>query len=683
MNKFFYPASIVIYGVSDSPGNLASGILDNLERFSYKGNIYLLGGRGGAIRGRAISRNLNEIEETPDLAVFLIPSAGIPERLDECGKRGIRHVVIESGGFSEFDKRKETLEKEILRIARKRDMKIMGPNCLGTVNIENGLTLPFVPFHPEFTRRGSLSLASQSGGILHDILMLLSCENIGINKLISMGNKLMLNESDFLEYLISDPHTESMAFYLEDIRDGRRFCNLAAMTSKPIVVLKANRKPGTAEIAGFHTSALAGDEFLTDAILKQAGVHIAENMQDMVETLKIFMIPPVEGPGLAVIARSGGHAVLSADAVYKHGFRLAELSEDLFRMVEQKKKVDVIRSTNPVDLGDIFDLDFHGNILEKVLQEEGVDAVLFVHSYDFRSDGDATATLLDRINKISRTHAKPVVFCTISEKEQWFFMKDKAEFPVFSEADQALKALAASLAHRQRIKAGSAMGLKTGQRLIADISRTSGRTALMGPEESFSLLQSYTLPVADFALVRNFLDGKEAAVRLGFPLALKTAAPEVLHKTESAGVILGLNSYYALKQAFKNLKSPQYLLQKMAPPGYELIIGSKVDPSFGRVLLLGMGGIFTEALKDVAVSLMPVNEEGAMEMIRELRGATLLKGYRGKPASDLTALAQSMVKISLMLMEHPEIINLDINPLILFEEGAGCVIVDAKIEIGE
>jgi len=683
VDKFFYPASIVIYGVSNSPGNLASGILDNLDRFSYKGSIYLLGGKDGVIKGRKILRGLDEIEEIPDLAVFLIPSAGIPERLDECGKRGISHVVIESGGFSEFDKGKETLEEEILRVARKRNIQIMGPNCLGTVNIENGLALPFVAFHPEFIRRGSLSVASQSGGVLHDILMLFSCENLGINKLISMGNKLMLNESDFLEYLVSDPNTELIAFYLEDIRDGRRFCELATMTSKPIVVLKANRKPGTAEIAGFHTSALAGDEFLTDTILKQAGIHVVENLQEMVETLKIFMLPPVNGPKLAVIARSGGHAVLSADAVYKHGFRLAELSEDLFCMVEQKKKADVIRCTNPVDLGDIFDLDFHGAILEKVLQETRVDAVLFAHTYDFRSDGEATIALLKRINTISRTYAKPVVFCMLSEKEQWFSMKDKAEFPIFSEADQALKALAASLAHHQRFKTGSVTRLQAGQHLTMAIPHTSGRTMLMRPEESFSLLQSYDLSVADFAVVRGFNDGKKAAARLGFPLALKTAAPETLHKTESGGVMIGLKSYAALNQAFKNMKAPKYLLQKMVPPGYELIIGSKIDPSFGRILLLGMGGIFTEALKDVVISLAPVSEEGAMEMIRRLKGAHILKGYRGKPASDLTVLAQCMANVSLMLTEHPEIINLDINPLVLFEEGQGYVIVDAKIETSE
>jgi acetate---CoA ligase (ADP-forming) len=683
MKKFFYPSSIVIFGVSDSPGNLASGILDNLERFSYKGNIYPLGDKGGAIRGRAILKSLNEIKETPDLAVFLIPAKGIPERLDECGKQGIRHVIIESGGFSEFNKGKETLEKEILSIAQKWDMKIMGPNCLGTVNIENGLTLPFVPFHPEFTRRGSLSIASQSGGILHDILMLTSCENLGFNKLISMGNKLMLNESDFLEYLISDPETKLMAFYLEDIRDGRRFCSLAATTPKPIVVLKANRKKGTAEIAGFHTSALAGDEFLTDTILKQAGVHIAENLQTMVEILKIFTIPPVDGSGLAVIARSGGHAVLSADAVYRHGFRLAELSGDLFSMVEKKKKVDVIRSTNPIDLGDIFDLDFHGAILEKALQEKSVDAVLFLHSYDFRSDGEATIALLDRINNISRTNTKPVVFCTISEKEQWFFIKDKAEFPVFSEADQALKALAASFAHRQRVKAENFTRLKAEKCLTTAIPGTPVRKTLMCPEESFSLLQTYKLPVADFAIARNFPDGKESAARIGFPLVLKTAAPEVLHKTENGGVVLGLKSYTSLKQAFRNIKASQYLIQKMVPAGYELIIGSKVDPSFGRVLLLGIGGIFTEVLKDIVVRLVPVTEEGAMDMIRELRGSAIMTECRGKPASDFKALAQFMTKASHMLMEHPEIINLDINPLILYGEGKGCVIVDAKIEISE
>jgi acyl-CoA synthetase (NDP forming) len=452
MKKFFFPESVALYGVSAAPGNIGIGIMENLERFSFKGNVFLIGEKGGSVRGKNIAKSIEDTEVIPDVAVFIIPAKGIPNKLDECGKRGVRYAIIESGGFSEFGTEKEALENEILGIARKWDIKILGPNCIGTINLENGLVLPFVPFHKGFMKKGAISLISQSGGFLHDILLLLSCDNLGVNKLISAGNKLMLDENDFLEYLISDPATSTIGLYLEDIRNGRRLAHLAASTGKPIIVLKANEGAGSSHIAQFHTASLAGDDVLADALLRQAGIHRVHSLDEMVNAMKIFSLPPIKGQRLAVIGRSGGHAVMATDAVYRHGFKLAELSQDIFDLVGQKKRVDVIRATNPIDLGDIFDIDFHFTLLEKTLQEEGVDGALFIHSYDLESDRDATLAFIKKINILAKAQPKPVVFCMLSEKEQWFTMKDEASFPVFSEAEHAMKALARSWDHFRKTK---------------------------------------------------------------------------------------------------------------------------------------------------------------------------------------------------------------------------------------
>ncbi|MGD9576901.1 MAG: acetate--CoA ligase family protein [Syntrophorhabdus sp.] len=679
MNEFFFPKSVAIFGVSPSPGNVGIGILENLERFFFKGNIYLIGEKGGSVRGRNIVKSIGEIAGTPDLAVFIIPAKGIPGRLEECCKKGVRHVVIESGGFSEFAKEKESLEKEILDIANKWGIKILGPNCLGTINLENGLVLPFVRFHKSFMKKGSISLISQSGGLLHDILLLLSCDNLGVNKLISAGNKLMLNENDFLEYLISDPATSIIGLYLEDIKDGRRLAHLASSTEKPIIVLKANESDGSSHIAQFHTASLAGDDLLADTLLQQAGIHRVRTLDEMINTMKIFSLPPVRGKRLAVIARSGGHAVTATDAIYRHGFKLAKLSPNIFELVGQKKRVDVIRATNPIDLGDIFDIDFHYTILEKTLADKGVDGSLFVHSYDLETDGDATLDFIKKINSLSKSQPKPVLFCMLSEKEQWFRMKDDATFPVFSEADQAVKALARSRNHFKRT--GNGKILKKQPPMNSVIPRTHKRKAsFLAPAEAFELLRQYDLPVADYEIAGNFEECRKAAHRIGYPVAFKVSSSDILHKTEREGVRLNLNSDVSLKEAFKGMDSEAYMVQKMAQSGFELIVGGKWDPSFGQVVIIGMGGIYTELFKDISVRMAPVNEKSAMKMLDEMQGSAILKGLRGKPPCDLRSVARCVAGLSRLLGDHPEIVNLDVNPLIVYAKGKGCIIVDAKIE---
>lgn len=680
MNEFFFPKSVAIYGVSAAPGNIGIGIMKNLERFSFKGKIYPIGEKGGTVAGKNIVKTIGELKITPDVAVFLIPAKGIPEKLEECGKKGVRHAIIESGGFSEFGREKEVLEKEIMGIARKWGIKILGPNCIGTINLENGLVLPFVPFQKGFMRKGSISLISQSGGLIHDILLLLSCENMGVNKIVSVGNKLMTDENDFLEFLISDPGTKVIGLYLEGISDGGRLVRLAASTSKPVILLKSNTGAGTSRIAQFHTASLAGDNLLADRILQQAGIHRVQNLAEMIDVMKIFSLSPMKGQRIAVIARSGGHAVLAADALYRHGFKLAELSRDLFEMVEQKKRVDVIRTTNPIDLGDIFDLDFHYTILEKILQEDGVDGAVFIHSYDLENDLEATLKLIEKLNALCQAQQKPIIFCTISDKELWFTMKDAAKFPVFSDADQAMKALGRSWEHFKGT--GSGKATKKGPRKFFEQAKTppQEKTSFMSPEKAFELFRQYDLPVADYEIVRDFQECRKASRRLGYPVALKTVSTHILHKTEQGGVRLNITSYASLKEALSSITSDTHMVQKMAPPGPELIIGSKRDPAFGQVLIIGMGGIYAELFKDISVRMVPVNEKAGAKMINEIQGSDILKGFRGKPPCDLQAVAKCIAKVSRLLSDHPEIVNLDINPLIVYEKDHGCVIVDAKIE---
>ncbi len=678
MEQFFYPKSVAVFGVSDKAANFARIIVENLLRFGFPGDIYPIGPGGGTVGDRAIVRSLDEAGACPELVVMLIPAAEIPGTLEECGRKGVRHVIVESGGFSEFAEERENLEEEIRRITRTWNINVLGPNCFGVTNLENGLVLPFFIVEPRYMKHGAVAMISQSGGLVYDMLMLSSCENLGLSKVISIGNKLMLNENDVLEYLISDGVTSTIGLYLENFSDGRRMMELASSTDKPIVVLKANRSPSGEKIARFHTTALAGDDEIAEAALRQAGMVRVRNLSEMIDCFKIFSLPPLKGPRLALITRSGGHGVVCADAAHREGFELANFSPEFYERIQEKKR-GVIRATNPLDIGDVYDLRLYADILEWALQEPDVDGVVFIVTFSSESDGQHMRELVRRASAITPLCRKPVVLCMMSNREQWFEMKLAADFPVFGDVDTAISALGRSFGHFRNLpKQEFAGSLPCGTRGSASQTAATGSFGMMPADDTFRLLMRYGLRVADYAVVRTLAEARLAASRMGYPVALKMT--HGLHKTEKGGVRLGLKDAAALQDAFGSIEAEEYLLQKMAPAGQEVILGVKRDAEFGPVLLFGLGGIFVELMRDTVIRVLPVDKTVAGRMIDEGKAGALLRGFRGRPPADRESLTGCIVALSRLVSEHPEIINVDINPLIVLEEGKGCVAVDAKIK---
>lgn len=685
MKTMFFPVSVAIFGISESPSNLARIIADNMDRFRFTGIIYLVGDKTGTVAGRPIYTDVKDIPEVPDLAVFLVPAHRLIPSLESCGKKGIRRCVIETGGFSEFGEERKGLEAEILNVAARYGMKVVGPNCVGMINIENGLALPFYPLNPREVRKGAISIVSQSGGLIHDILVICHRENLGISKCASVGNKLMVDENDILEYLISDPTTDMIGLYLESIGDGRRFMDLAGATTKPVILLKGNTSPESKEIARFHTSALAGDDVVVDAAMREVGVHRVQNIKEMVECFKAFSLPAIGGSRLAVMARSGGHAVLAADSAYRHGFRLASFSDEFFAMLSEKTRAGVIRRTNPIDLGDVFDINVYLEIAEKSLQEIGVDGLIVIHSYALGDGSMHTKQFISSCAQLSRRFGKPIVFCTIGHKEDSLSLTEYGDIPVFTHVDDALLALSMALQHSRNVSPG---GRAERCRSWSYGKGDSGRqeraclpSGLMSMNEVFDLLERYGLIPARYSVVKNVDEALEAALSMGYPVALKTADPGILHKTDAGGVVLDIRDGEALRRAFQRVQSGSYLLQKMAPPGCECIVGGRKDAEFGPVVLCGIGGTFVEVCRDVSVRVAPVDERMARQMIGELRGAPILYGFRGKDPYDTDYLVTVLVSISRLLTDHPEIEALDINPLILLDKGHGGIVVDAKLHV--
>jgi len=682
VRKMFYPESVMVYGVSDSPNNLGRNTVENLERFGFQGSVYMVSREGGELNGRKIFQHIEDIQTVPDLAVLLIPAKAVPDALERCGRKGIPCAIIQSAGFSEFTEAGRRLEENLLDISRRWNIRFMGPNCIGTINLDNGLVLPFFPIFPDAMKKGAVSIVSQSGGLIIDIMRLLILENIGFNKALSIGNKLDLNECDYLEFLISDPETRSIVIYLENFSDGRRLMALARQTQKPVVVLKANRSSSTHQIARFHTTALAGDDDVADTALKQAGIHRVRTITELADAVKIFSLPLMKGNKLGVVCRSGGQAVTLADAAHRHGFVLAGLSDSVFDHVRKKIRAGVIRMTNPLDLGDVFDIRVYEEIIEKVLQEPEVDGVIFGHTYTHDESIPPTQELIRATKRLSQQYGKPVVFFLIAGRNHFFALRETDDFPIFADPEQALQALAVSRRHHGHQSLRTATQQPSSGRVKPEDKAPSKSTpAFMDPEESFRLLSSYGLPVADFAIVTSLKETCDAAEIIGYPVALKIASPEILHKTEARGVHLNLKDRSALAAAFQTTNTDRFLIQKMSAPGREVMIGGRQDPEFGPVILFGLGGIFVEVIRDVALRICPIDPEEAGRMIEETKGFRILQGFRKQPPADLKALKAFLITVSRILVEHPEVQNLDINPMLVFYEGQGCLVVDVKIQI--
>ena len=671
IKKLFYPKSVLLYGVSNSLTNLAKYTLMNLLNFKFNGDIYLLGSKSEDINGKKIYTNIDEINEVPDVAIILVPAKMVASALLNCGKKGIKFAVIQTGGFSEFKKGGKDLEKEMLEIAKTYEMRFAGPNCIGMINTHNGLVEPFFPVDKNVIKKGKTSFIAQSGGIVLDAIRFFDANCIGMSKLFSIGNKTNLNENDYLSFLIDDKNTDKIGFYLESFLDGRKFLELAKKSKKPIACLKANRVPLSNQIASFHTSALAGDDAIADIALKQAGVYRAQTLSDMVEFFKLSKLPKLKGKKIGVICRSGGQAVTFADVVGLYGFKLAKFSDSLFKFVNKRVRAGVIQLTNPMDLGDVLDENLYIEIMEKAICEDGVDALVFGYVYLSEIIISEAEEFIRQAHLISFKYNKPIYVYIASSKSQYFNLREVAPFPIFTNENQLFSILK-DIYELEIIKAKDKSDFKT----IKQTTKISNK-GILSILDSYELLKEYKIPYPPYFVT----DDKTKVVesKLGFPVALKIADSEVLHKTEKKGVILNIKNSEELKKATMQIDAKTLIVQKMASSGYECFIGGKQDAEFGPVIFFGMGGIYVELIKDVSMRLAPINARVAEDMIKETKVYKLLKGFRKMEKGDIKALSLILVKVSNMLYENQNIINLDINPIIVFPKG--CSVIDIKVEM--
>jgi len=687
VDHLFYPTSVVVIGVSENPDNLARNIVQNLFEFQFGGEIHLVGSREGILCGEKIHTSLSELADGIGVAVILTPALTVPELLESCGRKKIPWAIIESGGFSEYSAEGKKLERRVHQVAKKWGIRLCGPNGIGVINVENGFVVPFVSMKKEAVRKGAVSILAQSGGVSFIYFNHLASANVGIAKVVSMGNKLDLDEIDYLRYLIQDSQTEIIGLYLESLGNGKELLNLARSTPKPIILHKANTGEGSRHIARLHTAALANDDRVVDAASKQAGIIRARDFRSFVNAVKVFSLPPMKGRNLVVLSRSGGIAIVAADCAERYRFRLLPLSKQFEERVHSYFRAKVIQPTTPIDLGDLFDFDLYTKILDQVLSIKAVDGVLFQHGATIM-EREGSRGLIAAVKELSFRYHKPVALCYITEEEELALVKRTIDYPIFTEPEDALSALSVSMDHyrkqkRSREKAPHFKGDKERVKLLLQEARSRKRGFLL--PEAFEVLTAYGIPVARYRVAYRKDDLKKAVEGVGRPFALKVISPDISHKSDAGGVFLDVRDLSRAEAAFAKIRklssgmSSGLLVQKMIPGGKEVILGAKRDPSFGPVVLFGLGGVYTEILQETSLRVAPITRSEAKEMILETKASRILSGIRGEPPLDTPALTDSLLRLSQLMIDFPEIEGVDINPIKVLEKGA--VAVDARIEL--
>jgi acyl-CoA synthetase (NDP forming) len=684
-STFFYPRSIAVIGVSPVQNNLGKNIVLNCLYFGYPGEIIPVGLSKGVAFGQRIRPDLESVDREIDLAVILTPAKTIPGILEQCGRKGIKHAVIESGGFSELGKEGEPLEKACVEVARRYGIRFIGPNGIGVTNLDNGLALPFMPLRRDIAL-GPVSILAQSGGVGLSYLNILAEEKIGVNKFVSMGNKLNVDENDLLGYLIQDEGTKIILVYLEGFKDARRFIEVASTSTKPILVHKSNRFEASARIAHSHTAALFADDRLVDYALEQAGCIRLNTMDDSMDYLKSQTLPPLRGNRLVVISRSGGHAVIAADACAHYGFTLPRFPEEILKKVESRLRAHVIRLQNPLDLGDLFELEFYAFIVEEMLKRDDVDGVVLAHGYQGGFEQEASRTLVKRVERLIEQYQKPVACVIFAEALEKDYLRKSVKIPIFSAPENAMRAF--NLSYKWPFRKPSPLQVLSLDRVNHEKAREvvshGEETGHLLLHESLELLEHYGFSVPAYALVGTEAEALQFRRTSKGPMAMKINSPHFSHKSDLGAVQLNVRTQAEVEKAFEKLtalggEGTEILVQSMVPRGREVILGGKRDQSFGPIVLFGLGGIFVEALKDVAWRVAPLSYEEARKMIGSIRGAAVLQGIRGEKPCDIESVADLLVRLSHMLVDLPQIQEIDVNPVLVFPEGEGALAVDARV----
>ncbi len=695
LEAFFDPKSVAVIGASTSPEKLGYAVLENLVKGGYSqvGKIYPINPKADEILGERVYASVLDVPGEIDLAVIVIPYQYVPEVLKECGEKKIPAVIVISAGFREAGMEGLEREMELIDIAEEYGIRLVGPNCLGVIDTFTPLNASFSAGTPP---KGPMAFMSQSGALGTAILDWAQAGRLGLAKFVSLGNKADVSEIDLLQAWEEDPDTRVILMYSEGLPNGEEFIQVARTVTKtkPVVAIKSGVTESGSRAVSSHTGSLAGSEQAYQAAFQQAGVLRAEDMASMFDmALALGYQPLLEGDRIAIITNAGGPGILATDALERSGMELARLDVETMHSLEQFLP-DAASAANPVDvLGDARS-DRYQFALQEVSQDPNVDGIMVVLTPQAMTEIEATA---EAVGELAAGLDKPVLACFMGEAkvEKGIKVLRKYDVPNYSFPKRASLAFRAMSDYREIKQREEPVfeSFDVDNQAVAKViqgARDEGRNTI-GDAEAWNILTSYGLRIPRSILAKTAQEAVDAAAEIGYPVVLKIASPDILHKTDVGGVKVSLESAEEVRDAYELMifRAERYLpeariwgcqVQEMAPPGgLEVLIGMNRDPQFGPLVTFGLGGIYVEALKDVTFRIAPFSRREAWAMLEEIRSKALLEGVRGNPPVDKEAVVDTLLRMGQLVQEFPEIVEFDINPLIVYPEDQGAIAIDMRL----
>jgi acetyl coenzyme A synthetase (ADP forming)-like protein len=695
LELFFKPRSVGVIGASRSPGKVGYEITRNLIAGGFEGPIHPINPNADEIEGLPCVDSLAEIDPAPDMVLIVLPAPYVPEAMQQCAKAGVKAVCIITAGFKEVGEDGAMLEAQIVDIARRNKIRVLGPNCLGLIVPTSKLN---ASFGSDLPQPGRIGYVSQSGALLTAILDRAETAGIGFSKLVSIGNKADIDELDMIAALGRDPDTTVIAGYLESIGQGDQFVREVEQISnnKPIILLKAGGTEAGARAASSHTGSMVGSESVYDSAFTRAGVMRVTSLAAQFDLAQAFAYQPLPaGDRVAVITNAGGAGILAADSIERGGLSFAKLTED----GEAKLKANLPPAANihnPIDvLGDAL-ADRYEFALDTALADENVDVALVLLTPQAMTECDATAEAIVRVAKEHPNKPVMAAFMGAAKVEQSHHILREGSVPAFDGPDSAVRAIRAMVDYvrfRNRPKRVVKLFPVNRHRVERIIDRNLRRGEReIGEMESKEILEAYGFVTPKGSIATTAEQAGNIADQIGYPIVMKIWSPDILHKSDVGGVKVGLNSRQQVMDAFDlmmyriPMKQPEaqilgVLVQEMVRSGQEVILGMNRDPQFGPLMMFGMGGIFVEVLKDVSFYLAPLTAEEARQMLAGTRTYHLLKGVRGQEGVDVDAIAEALQRLSQLVTEFPQIQEMDINPFVVGPPGSTPVAVDVRMSV--
>ncbi len=690
VKPFFEPRGVAIIGASDRPDKLSHGILKNMLQYGYAGGIYPVNPKNSEILGKPCYADILSVPDPVDLAVIILPASAIPAVLDDCGKKGIKAVTVISGGFKEVGEAGKQLEAQILEITKKFNMRMIGPNCVGTFNLVTGMNTTFIKGLPA---RGGIGFVSQSGAVCGGIVDHVLGKGVGFSHFLSLGNEADVTETDMMEYLADDADTTVIAIYAEGIRDGRRFIDTAKKITakKPILILKAGRSEEGARAVSSHTGSLAGSHAAYQAAFKQSGVIEVTNATDLLNAaMALDWLKLPKGSRTAIITNAGGPAALASDSLAENDIQLASISAETQARLREKLN-PAAQVSNPIDmLGGATELEY-GHALESVLMDEGVDMVLAVLVPQALVDPVKVAQSFVEAAKKSD---KPVLACMMGSYsvQEARDLLHRNHLPMTDYPEQTgviFGALRQYSEIRQLHEITNRFAVKKDHAQADNIFRSSS-AKVWGEHVTRPLLDAYGVSLVEGELAADLSAAQKAAASLGYPVVVKVASQDVLHKSDFGAIAVNIGNDKEMESAYQrilgnvkkhapNAAIEGVLVEKMAPKGLEVIIGMKRDPGFGPLMMFGMGGVFVELFKDVVFRVAPLTYADAQEMVADTKAYKLLSGWRGSQESDIEAIIENILRLSELATDFPQIQEIEINPLLVLPKGQGALALDCRM----